>query len=60
MRLQDADDLRFGIALALHLWTSLGSTDKEIPHRAWLELQGYGQGCYIISKVDPFGLRHQG
>ena len=37
VRLQDADDLRFEIALALHLWTSLESTYKEIPHRAWLE-----------------------
>src|SRR5439155_24205143 len=34
--LQNRNDLLFLVTLALHLGTSLGSNDKEIPHRAWL------------------------
>lgn len=40
--LQNRDDLFFSITLALHLGTSSWSTYKEIPHRAWTCLRGYG------------------
>ncbi len=42
---QDANDLFFGISLALHFETSLGQNYREIPHTGWLELRGYGQRC---------------